>query len=95
MRARSPAGSIVLNEFQWMHHTNAIARMISSSDGVYERGDGWASGGSARQSVRQSDRGGGRRNDAECDKVEGVEKPFVKGDDSGSWWSEDDMEERW
>jgi len=94
MRARSPAGSIVLNEFQWIHHTNPIALMISSSVGMCERGVGRASGGSARQSVSLSDRGGGRRNDAEWDKVGGVDRAFDEGDDSESFWSED-MEGRW
>jgi hypothetical protein len=88
MRARRPTGSIVLNEFQWIHHTNAIASMISSSDGMCERGDGQASGGSARQSVRLSHRGGDRRHDAECDRTGGVEILFVESDDS-------DMEGRW
>lgn len=78
MRARSPAASIVLNEFQWIHHTNAIASMISSSDGMCERGDGEASGGSARQSVRLSnERGGGRWNDV---MVPGVERAFDERD---------------
>lgn len=96
MRARSPAGSIVLNEFQWIHHTNVIASMISSSDGMRERGDGEASGGSARQSVRMSDRNGGSKNDTECDMVGRVpvEKAFVEGDESESLGSED-MEGRW
>ena len=67
MRARSPAGSIVLNEFQWIHHTNLIASMISWSEGMCERGDGMASGGNARQSVRTTDRGGGRK--TACDMV--------------------------
>jgi hypothetical protein len=69
MRARSPAGFIVLNEFQWIHHTKVIASMISWSEGMCERGDGVASGGSARQSVRMTDRGGGSKNGAECDMV--------------------------
>ena len=49
MRAHNPRGSIVLNEFQWMHHTNAIALMISSSLGICDRGDGIAPGGRGRQ----------------------------------------------
>jgi hypothetical protein len=49
MRAHNPRGSIVLNEFQWMHHTNAIAAMISSSVGICDRGDGIAPGGRGRQ----------------------------------------------
>ena len=86
MRARSPAGSMVLNEFQWIHHTNVIASMISSSDGMRERGDGGAFGGSARQSVCMSDRGGDSKNDAECDMVGGVlvEKALVEGGESES-----------
>ena len=69
--------------------------MISSSDGMYERGEGEAFGGSARQSVRISDRDGCSKND-ECDiivvRVPG-EKFFFKGDDTKSL--SEDMEERW
>jgi hypothetical protein len=54
MRAHNPRGSIVLNEFQWMHHTNAIAAMISSSVGMCDRGDGIAPGGRGRQRARMS-----------------------------------------
>ena len=49
MRAHNPLGSIVLNEFQWMHHTYVIAAMISSSVGICERGGGHAPGGRGRQ----------------------------------------------
>ena len=41
--------------------------MISWSEGMCERGDGMASGGSARQSERMADKGGGRK--AECNMV--------------------------
>jgi hypothetical protein len=64
MRAHRPPGSMVLNEFQWMHHTNAIAAMISSSVGICERGDGHAPGGRGRQRAYIS-RGGG--NVVDCD----------------------------
>ena len=72
--------------------------MISSSDGMCERGDGQASGGSARQLVRLSDRGGGRRHDAECDREgkvlmlfdEGVLILFAEG---GEWDMEEDGED--
>jgi hypothetical protein len=49
----------VLNEFQWMHHTNAIAAMISSSVGICDRGDGIAPGGRGRQRARMSGVGSG------------------------------------
>jgi hypothetical protein len=62
MRAHNPRGSIVLNEFQWMHHTNAIAAMISSSVGICDRGDGIAPGGRGRQRVCMSGVGGARSN---------------------------------
>jgi hypothetical protein len=39
----------VLNEFQCMHHTYAIALMTSSSVGICECGDGNAPGGRGRQ----------------------------------------------
>ncbi len=58
MRAHNPRGSIVLNEFQWMHHTNAIAAIISSSVGICDRGDGIAPGGSGRQRACMSGLGG-------------------------------------
>ena len=58
MRAHNPRGSIVLNEFQWMHHTNAIAAMISSSVGMCDRGDGIAPGGRGRQRACMSGVGG-------------------------------------
>jgi hypothetical protein len=59
MRAHNPHGSIVLNEFQWMHHTNAMAAMISSSVGICDRGDGIAPGGRGRQRARMSGVGSG------------------------------------
>ena len=67
--------------------------MISWSEGMYERGDGMASGGSARQSERMADKGGGRK--AECDmfRCAPVEKAFVEGDESESLG--EDMEGRW
>ena len=96
MRAHSPAASIVLKEFQWIHHTNAIASVISLSDGMCERGDGKASGGTARQSVRLSGRKGGRRDDAVFDDSSDSEEVFDDEDDSERefLWSED-MEGRW
>ena len=59
MRAHNPRGSIVLNEFQWMHHTNAIAAMISSSVGICDRGDGITPGGRGRQRACMPGVGGG------------------------------------
>jgi len=41
-----------------MHHTNAIAAMISSSVGICDRGDGIAPGGRGRQRARMSGVGG-------------------------------------
>jgi hypothetical protein len=58
MRAHRPAAPIVLNEFQWIHHTYAIAVMISSSVGMCERGGGHAPGGRGRQRACMSGVGG-------------------------------------
>lgn len=76
MRAHNPPGSIVLNEFQWMHHTNAIASMTSSSVGICDRGEGHAPGGRGRQRACTSGVG-----DAGCEvgcaTFEEDEVPFV------------------
>jgi len=95
MRAHNPPGSIVLNEFQWMHHTYVIAAMISSSVGICERGDGDAPGGRGRQRARMSGAGGGGGgNDFDRDGFGGVGRPFVRvceslprsfGSDMGEW----------
>ena len=69
MRAHNPRGSIVLNEFQWMHHTNAIAAMISSSVGICDRGDGIAPGGRGRQRACMS-RLGSVESDVGCATLE-------------------------
>lgn len=92
MRAHNPPGSIVLNEFQWMHHTNAIAAMTSSSDGICDRGDGHAPGGRGRQRARMSGLGG----TVGCATFDEDEVLFagVVGTVAESFVS-DDMTEKW
>ena len=64
-----------------MHHTNAIAEMISSSLGICDRGDGIAPGGRGRQ--RRMSGVGGVGKDVECTAFEdglllvGVWNPLV------------------
>ena len=94
MRAHNPLGSIVLNEFQWMHHTNAIAAMISPSVGICDRGDGHAPGGRGRQRAHMSgvrDTGSG----VGCAAFDEDEMPFAGVCDplAGSFVS--DMVEEW
>lgn len=58
-----------------------------------ERGDGQASGGSARQSARLSDRGSSRMHDGECGRVVGVETEGVDSDMGGKM--ERNEREKW
>jgi hypothetical protein len=87
MRAHNPPASIVLNEFQWMHHTNAMAAMTSSSVGRCDRGDGHAPGGRGRQRARMSGVGG---NAFEVDEM-----PFAGACDPLAVSFMRDMAEEW
>ena len=84
----------MLNEFQWMHHTYAIAVMISSSVGMCERGGGHAPGGRGRQRACMSGVGGIERA-LGCTALGGVEMPFVGVCDSLAESFEGDMGGGW
>ena len=94
MRAHNPLESIVLNEFQWMHHTYVIAVMISSSVGICERGDGHAPGGRGRQRACTSGAeavGNGNGDELDGDAFGGTGTPFVGVCDSLTGSFESDM----
>jgi len=84
MRAHKPPASIVLNEFQWMHHTYAIAAMSLSSVGICDRGDGTAPGGRGRQRDMSGTRDAGIEN-----TLAGVDMPFAGVCDSAGSFGSD------
>ncbi len=94
MRAHNPSGFMVLNEFQCIHHTYAIALMISSSVGICERGDGNAPGGRGRQRACTSS-AGGIENALNRNALGGFGKALVRVCDSLAGTFGGNMSEEW
>ena len=94
MRAHNPPASIVLNEFQWMHHTNAMAAMISSSVGRCDRGDGDAPGGRGRHRACMFGVGD-TGSEVGCTAFEVDEMPFAGACDPLEESFVSDMAEEW